>query len=299
MRVSQVLLAAVCFAACGLLVASASAGIIPNVDYSDTFTVGVGARTDGYYSGGATAAHDVEYAVPTLPIPRWADPGMYSFNSPATVAEPINPYPGSAGNAGSETGFIQTGGGNWSIEYGLRTDYYVQGTFNWATGADCTGGVVDTPAISSLEGAGQSISTATGGLSVLFPRDQANDTGYISLYNGETETATSFATGIAVDDLDWHNFGVQFNQDADELSLYIDEALQGTLDLTTFAGGIYETYSNAAVGIGYSLGNPAAATCISWCDNFQVGGEGVVPEPSTLALLLGGSLVLIIRRRTS
>ena len=67
MRVNQVLLASICLAACGLLVASASAGIIPDVDYGDTFTVGDGGRPDGYYSGSSTAYHDVEYAYPTLP----------------------------------------------------------------------------------------------------------------------------------------------------------------------------------------------------------------------------------------
>ena len=140
------------------------------------------------------------------------------------------------------------------------------------------------------------VSTATGGLTVLFRRDGATAGDEISLFDGVTETATGVHTGIAATDDSWHNFGVRFNQDAGSLGLYVDEAPAGTLDLTTFAGGIYETYSNAAVGIGVK---PQVPTLISWCDNFEVGGEGAVPEPSSLVLLLGGCVVLIIRRYCS
>lgn len=83
----------------------------------------------------------------------------------------------------------------------------------------------------------------------------------ITIYNGVTETDTGLLTGV--DDDHWHTFAVNFDQDQDHLRIYVDGLLAGDLDLTTFAGGIYQNYSNTAVGIGFFGG--------SWADNFFVG----------------------------
>ena len=65
------------------------------------------------------------------------------------------------------------------------------------------------------------------------------------------------------------------------------------LDLTTFAGGRYADYSNAAVGVG-GAGYDFGQGRVLWVDNFQVGK--LIPEPATMALL-GLGLVALVRRK--
>lgn len=52
---------------------------------------------------------------------------------------------------------------------------------------------------------------------------------------------------------------------SNHVRMFVDRALRCDLDLNTFGGGRYRSYSKAAVGIG---GNGAGAT---WMDNFQAG----------------------------
>jgi len=74
--------------------------------------------------------------------------------------------------------------------------------------------------------------------------------------------------------------------------LFVDEQSAGVIDLTTFAGGLYQNFSNAAVGAGGGLG---AGENRTWTDNFQVGAP--VPEPYGLVLLLAPAALLRRRRR--
>ena len=78
---------------------------------------------------------------------------------------------------------------------------------------------------------------------------------------------------------------------AHQISLYVNESLNGTIDLLTFAGGIYDNYSNQWVGAGAGL---AAGENRTWTDNFQVGSA--IPEPGVVALL-GATLALSAMRR--
>ena len=180
-------------------------------------------------------------------------------------------YPGSSG-AGSATGFTQTGGNvDYGVVYGFRPRYVVQfdavassDRIDVTTGA-IAGSIFNPPNTSSL--------------SVFIRHD---GTGNVSLYNGSVDTPAGFATGLA-NDGQWHNYAVLFDQNAQSIEIFVDEVSKGTIDLTTFAGGLYANFSNAAVGVGIGLG---AGQNRSWTDNFQVGAP--VPEPSTALLLLGG-----------
>ena len=144
-----------------------------------------------------------------------------------------------------------------SIAYGQRNDYIVQADVNWAA---------SKAVISSLAAAGNTPSSA-GGLSVYFTKGSQ-----VSLYNGVSETATGIDTGILATDTSWHNLAVGFNKTAGNLSVYVDQSLKGTLNLSTFAGGAYASYSNAAVGVGSTTGG------LVWTDNFQVGGTTAWPD---------------------
>ena len=105
--------------------------------------------------------------------------------------------------------------------------------------------------------------------------------------------STSFliTTGLP-NDGQWHNYGALFDQSARTLQLFVDEQPKITLDLTTFAGGLYQNFSNAAVGGGSGLGGGQNRT---WTDNFQVGAP--IPEPASLMLLLCGLGFLPLQRR--
>jgi hypothetical protein len=210
-----------------------------------------------------------------------AGQGNFSFASDGPgLVDGVPTYPGTSG-AGSNTGITQTGGGvDYGLQYGLRDEYIVQ---------------VDAVAV------GDRIDITSGGvagtifqpnsLSVFFRGD---GTGDASLYNGTTDTKIqsvlpTFNTGITGRG-QWHNYAVRFDRLGKELELFVDEVSVGTLDLTTFAGGLYQNFSNAAVGAGSGLAGGENRT---WTDNFQVGG--VVPEPGSLALV-ALSLATLLRR---
>ena len=113
--------------------------------------------------------------------------------------------------------------------------------------------------------------------------------------NGATDTSIQsqipgFNTGLP-NDGQWHNYAALFDQTARTLELFVDEQSKGVINLTTFAGGLYQNFSNAAVGVGSGLGGGQNRT---WTDNFQVGAP--IPEPASLALL-GLGAILCRRRR--
>ncbi len=129
-------------------------------------------------------------------------------------------------------------------------------------------------------------------LSIFFRGDGS---GNVSLFNGTTDTPVQnflpeFNTGLP-NDGQWHNYAALFDQLAKTVEIFVDEQSKGTIDLTTFANGLYQDFSNAAVGVGGGLG---AGQNRIWTDNFQVGAP--VPEPSAL-LALGASVGLIALRR--
>ena len=263
----------------------------PGPDYGDTFT-----QTDqgGQPNRPSTAA--VQPAAAYIVENTYGNPSVnfrsqsvgagqaeFSFASdgPGLINGAPN-YPGSSG-AGSATGFTQTGNSvDYGIPYGLRTNYIVQ---------------VD--AVQS----GDRIDITSGGIpgtifqgnsvSVFF---RGNGSGNASLFNGTTDTPVQsqipgFNTGITGSG-QWHNYAVRFDTVNKQIELFVDEQSVGVIDLTTFAGGLYQNFSNAAVGAGGGLG---AGENRTWTDNFQVGAP--VPEPSGLALLLAPAALLRRRRK--
>jgi PKD repeat protein len=242
-----------------LIVCVSRAQTIQTVDYSDRFTVaeqgGIPERPDGSYNTGLPA-YNVEDSHGN-PASAWTPFSNFSFNT--GLGSTCCGYPTNDGNPGSASGLAQTGGGDFSFAYGLRTNYSVRLDGNLPN---------DRLDISSLPGPGASIFTANS-LSVFFRRIGAG-TGTIGFYNGSVETALQdsggnpLTTGIAADDNTWHSFGVQFNQDQKRVSVFVDDVLLARVDVTDFAGGIYDNYSNAAVGAG-------GAGSVLWVDNFEVG----------------------------
>jgi hypothetical protein len=274
-----------------------SSSLIGVLDYSDTFT--------GFDNGSPNsariyqpalqpaAAYVVEsiYGNPAVNFQSQGfGPGVAEFSfaadgpgTPGLVdGSPI--YPGSSG-AGSATGFTQTGNGpDYGLPYGLRTRYLVQ---------------IDAVAVSDR------IDITTGAIpGTIFQGNslsifiRGDGSGNASLFNGSTDTPIqsiipTFNTGLT-NDGQWHNYGALFDQTAKTVEIFVDEQSKGIIDLTTFAGGLYQNFSNAAVGVGAGLAGGQNRT---WTDNFQVGAP--VPEPSSILLLSAAVTGMLMRRRRS
>jgi len=263
--------------------------LIETLDYADTFTTN-DVRTDGFYGDNANGAYNVE-DLEGNPLTTWTPQTVFSFNTPASSTNP-DLLGAATGNGGAATGFAQSGGGDFSFAYGLRSNYVVQ-----------LDGILpaDRLDISSLPNAGDTIFTAQS-LSVFFRLDSTAGQPHpafpegglpgMGVYNGSVETAVTDAGGhyilTGVDDANWHKFAVNFDQLDNSLRLYVDGNLRATLDLATFGGGVYQDYLNGAVGAGGGAG------AVFWVDNFKVGSAAAPPvEAARLTVSAQGGSVVI------
>lgn len=260
--------------------------LISTYDYSDTFTgTDAGGQPNRPFVAAVQTAptYVVEstYGHPTLNFQtQGRDPGVAAFSiasEPAGLVDGAPTYPGTSG-AGSDKGFTQTGGQNldYGLNYGLRSRYLVQ--FD----AVATGDRIDITSAPLPGSIGQANS-----LSIFF-----RATGGLSLYNGIDTPVPGFNSGLTGGGK-WHNYAVLFDQDAKSIQLFVDEQSKGTIDLTTFAGGIYQNFSNASVSVGAGLGGGENRI---WTDNFQV-GAAATPEPASLGALGLAATALLARRR--
>src|SRR6185503_2246654 len=220
-------------------------------------------RANGVYGPqniGAYALEDLHgHAAST-----WQPQTNYSFNDiPGSFGTGPTVLAAATGNPGAAGGVAQSGGGDFSFAYGLRTSYVVE--------MDAFVSPGDRTDISSVPNPGDSIGAANS-LSVFFRRDSIGNNS-LGLYNGTVETPVLDAEGnrvlIGVDDDNWHQLAVHFDQDNGRLGIYVDGSQKADLDLTTFAGGIYQNYSNGAVGAGGA--GAFVDGKVLWFDNFRVG----------------------------
>jgi hypothetical protein len=249
--------------------------LIEQLLFSDTFTLG-GARTDGLYNDNSAGAYNVELhrydAV-------WTPTYNFSFNTPQSSTNP-SLLGAALGNPGAGTGVAQSGGGDFS--FGTNSWHH-----NYVVQADAII-AADRFDISSLPYPGATIFSDCS-LSVFFRRPSTPGAllpvlPEIGVFNGTTETDTGCSTGIT--DNDWHSFAVNFDRTASRLRMFVDGDLTCDLDLQTFASGVYQSYSDDAVGVGGGYG-------VTWVDNVQVGlsWQALLPDlfppppPSCLAPL--------------
>ncbi len=185
---------AVVAAGISLFVGTSALGaqLIGKVDYSDTFTVaeqgGIPERTDGTYDTGRPA-YDVEDPHGN-PVSTWTPSGNFSFNTGLGTA--CCGYPTNDGNTGASTGLAQSGGGDFSFTYGLRSKYIV------SVDAILP---LDRLDISSLPAAGDTIFAANS-LSVFFRHDSVTTLPGIGIFNGSVETAVTDGGGTTASDCD-------------------------------------------------------------------------------------------------
>jgi hypothetical protein len=248
-------------------VAVGSSSLISTLDYSDTFTgTDAGGRPDRPFIPAVQppAAYGVENTYGNPPQSFQGAGFSFAADGPGTPgfvaganAYPIDAAPNASG-AGSDTGFTQTGGAvDYGLTYYLRDEYIVQ-----------VDAVQNPDRVDISSGAAVGI-FAPNSLSVFFRGDGS---GNASLFNGSVDTSIQselpeFNTGITQSGA-WYNYAVRYDRLDKELEVYVNEVSRGIVDLTTFAGGIYQDFSNAVVGAGGSGGDR------TWTDNFQVGGDG-------------------------
>ncbi len=252
-----------------------NSSLFDTVDYSDTFT--------GTDDGGAPnrpyipaiqppAAYVVENTHGNAPqsfqigsgfsFAGDRDPASQGFVQGGSAFYPTI-LGANASNAGSDTGFTQTGG---AVDYGLlstgREEYWVQ-----------VDAIQNPDRVDISSGAALGIFSPNS-LSVFF---RGNGSGNASLFDGATDTPIQneipgFDTGITGPG-QWHNYAVRYDLVDKEIEIYVDEMSKGIIDLTTFAGGLYQNWSNKMVGAGGAGGDR------TWTDNFQTGGNGPAPPP--------------------
>lgn len=245
-------------------------------DYSDTFTVGAAGapteenpRPNGMYNNDTFGGYFIENSY-GKPLVRWTPTSNFSFNVPGNSTGPDITL-AALGNPGADTGIAQSGGGDFSIAYGLRESYVVEvdAILPW-----------DRLNIGTYGAPGDGIA-ASNSLTVFLRRDDTSAT-KIALHNGSVETelvgpeGTPATTGVV--DYNWHRFAVHFDQAGGQLAVFVDGALRGVADLTTFADGAYANFANGAVGVG---GAGFDGTHAQWFDNFVVGQPGPGALPST------------------
>jgi hypothetical protein len=271
--------------------------LIGVLDYSDTFTGSdSGGRPNRPYvaqpQGSAAYTLENTYGNPARNfLQNGTSNPEFSFAADGPglpgLVDGSPTYPGSSG-AGSDSGFTQTGNSiDYGIAYGLRNHYIVQ--------ADA---VQSGDRIDITTGPTPGTLFAAPSLSVFFRGATSGDfLGNASLFNGTTDTPIrgqagyeNFNTGLTGSG-QWHNYAVRFDQAGNQIEIFVDEQSRGVIDLTTFAGGIYANFSNAAVGVGGGLG---AGNNRTWTDNFQV---GAVPEPGAVGVLAVGLGAMSMRRR--
>jgi len=273
-------------------VTAGDSDIITIYDYTESWTIGNGASTPARQAYGAQGFPLPAAVVPLEdthgnPAVNWSTMlGSIATDAANSPTGP-SPYPGST-NAGSTTGFTQTGiggSGHFTIAYGLRNNFVVQTDTLLATDrtdifvndAGFAGGGLDVTAI-----------TDNVGLAVFF-RDDDDALPSIGVYNGVTEIDTMLTTGLSASDQEnWHNFAVEFDLDNGELEFWVDEVSRGTFDFAAAFPGL--NASNAFIGIGSN-----GAQDRLWTDNFQVGSAAPIPEPQSIVIwtaLAGVAVVL-------
>jgi len=236
-------------------VAVGSSRLIVDLDYSDTFT--------GTEAGGMAGRDWGVYPVPAAGLPvencygnpqqQWPE-AYWSINADDNALPGNTPWPGGSG-AGSETGMTQTGGngGDWSIAYGLRTDFVVQ-----VDAVQCDDRFDIWISSSSVDTFFDSKA-----LAVFFRgSDYTGGWGKIGIYhNGEFDSGLTSTAPLG----EWHNFAVHFMLDENKIEILTDEISLGVVDLKALLPDT--DFSNAFVGCGYWVTSDDRM----WTDNFQVG----------------------------
>jgi hypothetical protein len=291
--------------------------LIGTIQYSDTFTIGTdyttGTRNGTTYTVGGYPISTEQAVVESAYVSNHSNtqphflPSAFSLNNDAhyvdvtTNGSPFyQTYPGSS-NAGSASGFTQTGLGSGTTEgSGSSTITYAE-DHGFAYGGSNSNFIVQADAVQVDDridiniGNTQDTVLSPDGLSVFFraSSDGATSLGLFNTTLGETDF-TFESTNVLLNE--WNNYAVQFDLATDTLKIYTNEVLDGTVNLATFDGGDYKNVlddsSNAFVSVGGHVSPPPGDAGLLWTDNLQV-GTPVVPEPGTWAMLLSGVVVLV------
>jgi hypothetical protein len=245
--------------------------LIGTLHYSDTFTLtahsGIAGRPENVFPVGSPGITvESNYGNPAM---EWTN-SRWSLNSDSTPFPGTLTYPGNSG-AGSNTGITQTGlfgggaGTDWGIEYGLSDHYVVQyDAVLLSDRVDISSGPVRDGIVFNA--------SAVDALSIFFRPDNVPDHGSpqfsVSIYNPVLGETNSGLGSIGLTYGQWANFAVRFDRTNHVIEVFVNEVSLGVLDMATFAGGVYNNWSNAAVSVG---GWTWGESNIFWTDNFQVG----------------------------
>ena len=288
--------------ACLVLIGSGQAGVLPGdssliatLDYSEEFTTGPSGGpydvawrdADFWYNPveGYEFYYDIQDTYHGLPSVQWQRMNDFSFSTDLGMVLGRDPNydlisAGHPGNPGAATGRAAFGSGEAGIDYGVvpgvSADHYVIQCDAYML----VNGATDdwTVEIGSYDDVGEQgmywWTSYEKGLTVRFHRTGMIEFVRIDQDWTEHKIDTGLTTGLDPNDTGtWHNYAVEFNRNDDTVSVYVDEALKGTVNVTTFNGGTFSAYENlnVAIGVGDYRG---------WLDNFQVGTPDSASSPT-------------------
>ena len=208
----------------------------------------------------------------------------FSFSTDAGMTLGRDPWydlipAGHPGNTGAATGRGLFGSGEAGIAYAVLPEitgdhYFVQVDAYMSVNPNTDDWTVEIGSYDDVGELGMYWWTSyEKGLTAQFHRNGMIELVRIDQDWTEYHVDTTLTTGLDPNDTGtWHNYAVEFNRNDDTVSFYVDEALRGSINVTTFNGGTFSAYENlnVAVGVGGYRG---------WLDNFQIGTLDEPPPP--------------------
>jgi hypothetical protein len=233
------------------------------------------------------------FTVPSQAVPIQSNPAYMSLSSVPTGSMTINIDNGTYHVDSFFDVFVDLtgggggGGGGGALAYNLATSSIIVNLdAGGSTTIDLNGSGKFTPVTwngptSVLAGLTADVSASAGPIPM----------GYLFHASTQQTLSNNVATSFDVTPEigPWYKFGVDVSADFENITLNLSDS--GSFSMNTYSGSQYPYY---ALTLNYDLSG-----CAALCNvDVNLSGTGLIPEPTTLALLVLGPAALWVRRRS-